>query len=174
MAFTIASRSLVAQTSSQTSRAADEFGSSSSPAAARSSWLSRPIVSGESASNALKTSESRSASSAVPTVPSASFTTNARSMIRIVPASTSSFRAGTISPLNWFPGNATIMYSTGPIDMRSPLPPRLSTDRQRRELSTISRTAGGFRRRARADPQERVHPVRRMRPGRRVREDAAA
>ena len=55
-----------------------------------------------------------------PTVPSAPFTTNARSMIRIVPASTNSLRAGTISPLNWFPGNATIMYSTGPIPIRLP------------------------------------------------------
>src|SRR4029453_286634 len=57
--------------------------------------------------------------------------TNARSMIRIVPASTNSFRAGTISPLNWLPGNATIMYSTGPMLIRlppsAPLSPRQTT-----------------------------------------------
>ena len=53
-------------------------------------------------------------------LPSPSLITNARSITRMVPASTSSCNAGTISPLNWLPGNATIMYSTGPIPIRFP------------------------------------------------------
>ena len=35
--------------------------------------------------------------------------------MRTVPLSTSCVSAGTTSPLNWFPGNPMITYSTGPM-----------------------------------------------------------
>ena len=95
-----------AHTFSQTRTAADEFGSSSSATSIRSSSLKRPPTSMPARSSPAWTFGSSSVSSMATAVPSASLPTNAMSMTRIVPASTSSPIAGAISPLNLLPGNA--------------------------------------------------------------------
>jgi hypothetical protein len=77
-----------------------EFGSSSSPAACRSSSLKRPFTSTPAFSNPFRTSGSMSVSSIATMSPLALLPTNARSMMRIVPDSTSLAKAGAISPLN--------------------------------------------------------------------------
>ena len=87
-------RARAAQTSSQSSIAAEEFGSSSAAASIRSSSPRNPLPSSPSASRPRRTSSSRSLSSNAATSPSASLPTNARSMIRIVFDSTSFASAG--------------------------------------------------------------------------------
>ena len=92
--------SLDAHRSSQTNRAAEFPGSKSSATSARSSSLkSSSSAAPSEAKERLPTSSSSPTSSAV-TVPSISLRTKTRSRMRMIPSSTSSRSAGTISPLS--------------------------------------------------------------------------
>src|SRR5262245_41380924 len=104
----IASVTWRAHTFSHTTSEADDPGSKSSAAAARSSSLKSPPTSTPMFSRPARTCGSSSVSSAATTSPFSSLPTNVMSMMRIVPASTRSARAGAMSPVNWFPGNAMI------------------------------------------------------------------
>src|SRR3954447_4324236 len=109
-----ASANGLAHTCSTTSSAIDEPGSSCSAKSSTSSSPMRLWTSSTSVSYAPEMSSSSSLISNDATVPSVSFATKRRSTTRMVPASTSSARAGAISPLNPLSGNPTTNISMGP------------------------------------------------------------
>src|ERR1022692_1683554 len=112
-----ASANGVAQTSSQINNAAEEFGSSAAATYSMSSGLMRPPTSPSNPVNPASTSSS--SISKLTTDPSVSLPMKIRSRTRTVPDSTSAINSGAISPVNLFPGNPTMMYSTGPMVMWS-------------------------------------------------------